>query len=102
MQIGNGGTSGNIAGDIVIGDLATIGATTHGTLAFNRSDTVTYGGYIYGTGNLVQKGSGTLVISDATTNATGYSGTMAVQAGKLQINQASPTMNVLTNGTSAG
>jgi len=44
LQIGNGGTSGSVAGNI----------TNNGALAFNRSDSVTYAGVISGTGSLTQ------------------------------------------------
>ena len=53
LQIGNGGTSGSIAGDV----------SDNGALAFDRSDSVTFGGVISGTGALVQKGSGTLTLT---------------------------------------
>ncbi len=53
LQIGNGGTSGSIVGDV----------TDVGTLAFDRSDSITFGGVISGSGGLVQRGSGTLVLT---------------------------------------
>ena len=37
LQLGNGGTSGAVGGDVV----------NNGTLVFNQSGTVTYGGTIY-------------------------------------------------------
>ena len=72
LQIGNGGTTGSIVGDL--NNLA--------NLAFNRSDTVTYSGAISGTGGLTQLGSGTLILANANSN---YTGTTTVAAGKLQI-----------------
>lgn len=42
LQIGNGGTSGSIVSNV----------TNNATLAFNRSDTLTYGGVVSGTGVL--------------------------------------------------
>ena len=46
LQIGNGGTTGSITGNV----------TDNGTLAFNRSDAMTFDGVISGTGSLVQLG----------------------------------------------
>jgi autotransporter-associated beta strand protein len=53
LQIGNGGTTGSITGNV----------TDNGTLAFNRSDAMTFGGVISGAGSLVQLGSDTLTLS---------------------------------------
>ncbi|HEX2592530.1 MAG TPA: autotransporter-associated beta strand repeat-containing protein, partial [Rhizomicrobium sp.] len=66
LQIGNGGTTGSIVGDV----------TDNGTFAFNRSDNVNYGGVISGTGGLSQLGSGSLIISGANT----YTGTTLINA----------------------
>ena len=87
LQIGGGGTTGSIAGDVV--NLA--------NLAFNRSDTYTFGGNISGTGSLTQQGSGRLIL----TGASSYSGVTTVQSGALQVNNASAAMNVLTNAGGA-
>ena len=108
LQIGNGGSSGAIAGDVV----------NNGNLVFNHSDTVTYGGvihdgntffpttpggngysYLYNNevaqhGTLTQAGSGTLILTNSQSN---YSGVTNVESGVLQLDGASPTMNVLTN-----
>ena len=83
MQVGNGGTTGNIAGDVY----------NNGVLAFCRADTVTFSGNISGSGGLTQQGTGTLIL----TGASSYSGATNVQSGTLQINGASSTSNVLTN-----
>ena len=40
LQIGNGGTTGSIAGNVI----------DNAALAFNRTDSVTFGGVISGTG----------------------------------------------------
>src|SRR4029077_5503615 len=53
LQVGNGGTSGALAGNV----------TNNGVLAFNRADTVTFGGGITGTGSLVQLGAGTTILT---------------------------------------
>jgi outer membrane autotransporter protein len=72
LQVGDGGTSGTITGDIA----------DNATLAFKRSDTAVYAGRISGGGSLQQIGSGTLIL-------TGYSndftGSIVVASGALQI-----------------
>ncbi|OZI26584.1 hypothetical protein CAL26_04480 [Bordetella genomosp. 9] len=79
LQLGEGGTSGSIAG----------GVTNNGTLSFNRSDTLTFDGVIQGTGTLTQAGPGTTVLTAANT----YTGDTLVKAGTLAVNGsiASPT-----------
>ena len=49
LQLGAGGTTGSIVGNV----------SNNGALAFNRSDTYTYGGTISGTGSATQQGNGT-------------------------------------------
>jgi len=71
LQLGNGGASGSIVGDIV----------DNGTLAINRSDTFTFGNAISGTGAFVQAGPGTTVL---TANNT-YAGATTVDAGTLRV-----------------
>ena len=72
LQIGAGGTTGNLGPGNV---------TNNATLNFNRSDSLTVANAISGTGNLVQAGSGTTVLTAANT----YAGTTTVSAGTLQI-----------------
>jgi fibronectin-binding autotransporter adhesin len=74
LQIGNGGTTGSIVG----------GVADNGTLAFDRSDNVNFGGVISGTGSLTQLGAGTLTLTGANT----YSGPTTVEAGTLQAGAA--------------
>ena len=74
LQIGAGGTSGSIVGDV----------TDNGTLAFNRSDHVTFGGVVSGTGSLTQQGPGTLTLTGANT----YGGGTTISGGTLQIGSA--------------
>ena len=69
LQIGNGGASGSILGDV----------TNDATLAFNHSGSVTFGGTISGTGALVQLGSGTLILAGINT----YEGATTVSMGTL-------------------
>ncbi|TXL69295.1 hypothetical protein FHP25_39540, partial [Vineibacter terrae] len=74
LQLGNGGITGSIAGDVL----------NNGTLAFNRSDTVTFAGIISGTGAVQQNGSGTTVLTGTST----YAGPTSVNAGRLIVNGA--------------
>lgn len=88
LQIGNGGTTGSVAGGIV----------NNGTLAFNRSDAVTYASTISGSGNLVQAGAGTLTIS----GTAGHAGTTTINAGTLALSGAgsiAASSGVVNNGT---
>ena len=71
LQIGDGGTSGSIVGDIV----------DNGTLTFNRADNVTIAGAITGTGSVNQIGGGTTTL----TAESSYSGETHVEAGTLLI-----------------
>ena len=73
IQLGDGGTSGSIIGNV----------TNNGTLIFNRSDTVTFDGVISGTGNVAQLGTGTTVLLGDNT----YSGSTEINAGVLSISQ---------------
>ena len=84
LQIGNGGTSGSILGNIV----------DNGALAFDRSDTVVYGGAISGTaaGSISQIGGGTLILDG---NSSGFAGSTTVAAGTLEVGDASHASAVL-------
>lgn len=75
LQVGNGGTTGSITGDVV----------NNSTLAFNRSDSVIFNGAVSGTGNLNQVGPGTLTLTGTNT----YTGRTTVENGTLLINGAS-------------
>ena len=76
VQIGNGGTSGSIGGNI----------TDNATLIFNRSDTATFGGRIGGSGTIQQAGTGTLILTGFSNN---FTGTTIISAGTLQIGDGS-------------
>ena len=67
LQIGNGGTSGSITGNVV----------DNGALVFNRSDSIAFTGNITGTGSLTKNGTGTLTLSGANT----YSGGTTIKGG---------------------
>ncbi|QQE12605.1 autotransporter-associated beta strand repeat-containing protein [Planctomycetota bacterium] len=57
VQIGDGGTTGWIAGNI----------ENHATLEFNRSDDITYDGVLSGPGDVYQFGTGTLTLTGDST-----------------------------------
>jgi autotransporter-associated beta strand protein len=74
LQIGNGGTTGTLGSNY---------AANAGTLAFNRSDSVSdaYFGLISGVGNFAQNGSGTFTF----TRSQPFTGSTFVNAGKLAL-----------------
>jgi fibronectin-binding autotransporter adhesin len=86
LQLGDGGTSGAITGDV----------TNHGTLAFNRSDDVTFGGAIFGTGGIRQIGPGATTL----TANNSYAGETVIEGGALFINgdQTAATGATSVNG----
>ncbi|ENP33915.1 autotransporter-associated beta strand [Brucella abortus 65/110] len=71
LQIGTGGTSGSLAGDIA----------NNGALVVNRSDALNLAGAISGTGSLTKNGAGTLTLS----GANSYTGATTVSAGILTL-----------------
>ncbi|MFC5526192.1 autotransporter domain-containing protein, partial [Rhodanobacter ginsengisoli] len=75
LQLGNGGTTGSITGDV----------SDNGILAFDRSDAVTFGSVISGSGSLTKAGSGTLAL----TGANSYAGGTTLTTGMLQLGNAS-------------
>jgi autotransporter-associated beta strand protein len=88
LQIGNGSTTGTITGDVA----------NSGTLAFNRSDAVTFGGSISGTGGLTQAGTGALTLTGVST----YYGATTINAASTLVLASSASIansNVLDNGT---
>src|SRR5262245_17506352 len=74
LQLGDGGTSGSIVGNVA----------NNGILAVNRSDVFTFRGLISGTGAFQQNGTGTTIF---TANNT-YRGATTVSAGTLQAGAA--------------
>ncbi|MFD1490986.1 beta strand repeat-containing protein, partial [Ancylobacter vacuolatus] len=89
LQIGDGGASGSILGDV----------TNNSVLAFNRSDDVTMAGAISGSGALVQAGEGTLYLTGANTSTGGTT----IASGTLRVDAASALgsggLTVDTEGT---
>ncbi|MDF3056641.1 MAG: uncharacterized protein K0R17_856 [Rariglobus sp.] len=63
LQIGNGGTSGSLDGNVAL--------SAGGTLAFNRSDAASFGGVISGDGYVTKAGAGTLTLSGTNTYSRG-------------------------------
>ncbi len=87
LQIGNGGTSGSIA--------TTSGVTNNGSLTYNRSNDITAGYVVSGTGTVTKNGSGTLIFSSNNT----YTGNTTVNAGTLQIGNGGTSGSIAsTNG----
>ena len=81
LQIGNGGTSGSVTGNIV----------DRGVLVFDRSDNPTFAGLISGPGSLTQAGTGMLVLTGTNT----FTGTTTIIAGTLVL----ASSNALGNST---
>ncbi|QBH97054.1 autotransporter outer membrane beta-barrel domain-containing protein [Limnobaculum zhutongyuii] len=69
LQLGNGGTTGRVAGAII----------NNAQLTFNHSDDYAYGGVISGSGALTQQGTGQLSFNQNQT----YSGVTNINAGSL-------------------
>ena len=84
LQVGTGSTIGSLGAGAVVDNAA---------LAFNRSDNITIGNTISGTGSLSQLGSGRLILNAANT----YTGPTTVEAGNLQIGDSSHTSASITS-----
>jgi fibronectin-binding autotransporter adhesin len=84
LQLGNGGTSGSILGDV----------TDNGTLAFNRSDIFTFPGVISGIGGVSQIGTGTTIL----TAISPYTGNTTVTAGTLAVGDSANPTAALSGG----
>jgi outer membrane autotransporter protein len=91
LQLGNGGASGSIVGNVI----------DNGVFAINRSDTFTFGGVISGTGSFEQRGASTTIFTGANT----YTGGTTISAGMLQLGNGgasgSIVGNVIDNGVFA-
>jgi len=73
LELGDGGTTGSLLGDVI----------NNGTLAFNRTDVVTFDGAVTGTGGIDQIGMGTTILTGDSSALTGSS---QVQKGILSVN----------------
>jgi len=89
LQIGNGGTTGSVGGNIA----------NNAALVFNRSNDLVQSGSIFGTGSVTKQGAGTLSL----TGGLGFSGGLSVSAGTVAIsNNASGTsVGTLTVGAAS-
>jgi autotransporter-associated beta strand protein len=90
LQVGNGGTSGSITGNVA----------DNGTFVFDHSDTVTFAGVISGSGAFQQIGSGNLILIGTST----LSGPTTVSNGILSVNGSlkSSAVTVASGGTLGG
>ncbi len=91
LQLGIGGTSGSIVGDVA----------DNGVLAFDRSDTVTFPGVISGGGSVTQVGTGITVL----TGTNSYGGATTVSAGALFVDgdqSAATGATTVAGGTLGG
>ncbi len=88
LQLGDGGASGSIIGDVA----------DNGTLAFNRSDVVTFAGVISGAGSVIQAGTGATVL----TGANAYTGGTTISAGTLQLGNGGTSGSIVGDVTDNG
>ncbi|MDM0011850.1 autotransporter outer membrane beta-barrel domain-containing protein [Variovorax sp. J22P168] len=88
LQLGAGGTSGAIVGDVL----------NNGTLRIDRSNALQLDGAISGTGALVQAGSGSTVL----TGANSYLGPTTVAAGALRAGAANAFSASSAHAVAAG
>jgi fibronectin-binding autotransporter adhesin len=83
LQLGNGGTTGSIAGNVL----------NNGVLAVNRSNAIVLAGVISGTGAFQQIGGGTTTLSGAHT----YTGATTISNGTLTIAAGGSITSNVTN-----
>ena len=88
LQLGNGGSSGSIVGSIV----------NNGFLDFVRSDTLSLGGIISGSGTVTQVGTGTTILTATNT----YAGGTVISGGTLQLGNGGATGSVVGDVTDNG
>jgi autotransporter-associated beta strand protein len=87
LQIGTGGTSGNLGtGNVIL--------TSPGSLTLNRSDAYSYGGVISGTGSFTHSGTGTTTLAGTST----YTGTTTISAGTVKLKPAEAITSALVPG----
>lgn len=83
LQLGTGGTSGALGS-------GTINFSNNSNLIVNRSDAVTMGQSIAGSGNFTQTGGGTTTL----TNTNTYSGATTISSGTLQLGHGGTTGSI--------
>ncbi len=88
LQVGNGGTTGSIVGNV----------NNKSILTFNRSDNVTYTDLIEGSGALRQLGTGMLTLA----SDNNYTGGTTISAGTLQVGNGFGTGSIAGNVTNHG
>lgn len=79
LHVGVGGTSGSIASSLVLSSAST-------EVAFNRSDDITYGGNISGSGIVNQRGAGRTTFSGSNT----FTGGLNITSGVLAVASSAP------------
>ncbi|MDQ7996272.1 MAG: autotransporter-associated beta strand repeat-containing protein [Luteibacter sp.] len=72
LQIGNGATSGSLAGNVV----------NNGALVFQRADNTSFGGVLSGAGTVSKLGAGNLQL---TGDSSAFAGSTTVSSGSLQV-----------------
>jgi autotransporter-associated beta strand protein len=88
LQVGAGGTSGAIVGNVA----------DDGTLVFDRADTMTYAGVVFGTGAVTQAGPGTTILNGVNT----VTGVTTVQQGVLEVGDATHSTATLAGNVVVG
>ncbi|HWU72341.1 MAG TPA: autotransporter-associated beta strand repeat-containing protein [Sphingomonas sp.] len=83
LQLGNGGTTGSITGDVA----------NNGRLVFDRSNALTFAGTISGSGALEQIGTGATTLTAANT----YTGGTTIAGGTLAISASGGITSDVTN-----
>ncbi len=91
LQLGNGGTTGSLAGSIAVG--------TAGTLVLDRSDNVTMNNTLTGPGGLLKTGGDTVTL---TGNLTGYAGSISVSQGQLVLTAPAKPATTATYTANSG